>query len=126
MLKKQIDAYRKELELLATKLNRSLTHDQLEVMRMDFADVPGGPMSASAEVLDSGIQEVESGLIAKEESLLGEVNAALARIDAGTFGLCETCKRAISRTRLDAVPYSRQCIRCAKVAEKNPHLEKAG
>jgi RNA polymerase-binding transcription factor DksA len=51
-----------------------------------------------------------------EARLLAEVIAALDRIDAGTFGTCLDCGRPISRARLDALPYARQCIRCARAA----------
>ena len=40
----------------------------------------------------------------------------LARLHAGTFGTCERCGHAVSRERLDAVPYARHCIRCARDA----------
>lgn len=113
-------AYRKLLSDLAKRLDSSLAHDQCEVMRMELSDLPGGPLAATDETLDSGMQEIEIGLIANEQSLLAEVNAALARIDAGTFGNCATCGKAISKSRLDAVPYALRCARCAKVAEKTP------
>jgi len=35
----------------------------------------------------------------------------------GTLGRCEVCGKAISRSRLDAVPYARDCIRCARAEE---------
>ena len=43
-----------------------------------------------------------------------EVNDALARIGHGTFGVCENCHKPISEERLDALPYARYCIRCAR------------
>jgi RNA polymerase-binding transcription factor len=52
-----------------------------------------------------------------EEQLLAETRAALARLDDGTFGRCQGCGRVIGKVRLDAVPYARQCIHCAR-AEK--------
>lgn len=44
---------------------------------------------------------------------LAELDAALARLDAGTYGRCETCGEAIAAGRLDARPAARTCIRCA-------------
>ena len=43
-------------------------------------------------------------------ALLGEVDAALARMDAGTFGLCETCHDPIEADRLAVDPLLRRCI----------------
>lgn len=52
-----------------------------------------------------------------EERLLEEVEAALERIDAGKFGVCQECGRKISHKRLAAVPYTPWCIDCARQHE---------
>ncbi|MBS2937335.1 TraR/DksA C4-type zinc finger protein [Nocardioides sp. J2M5] len=44
---------------------------------------------------------------------LAELDAALDRVDAGTYGTCEACGRPIGDTRLDALPAARTCIACA-------------
>ena len=44
-------------------------------------------------------------------------NEALGRIDAGTFGRCEECREPIARPRLQALPYTRHCIQCARALE---------
>ena len=46
--------------------------------------------------------------------LLQDIDAALVRMDRGTFGTCEECGAEIDRQRLKAVPYARLCIACAK------------
>lgn len=104
---KELDKYRAALKALATSVGSGLANDQRELMRADEPDVAG---------LDGGEVEVETGVIAMEERLLAEVNAALGRIDAGTFGGCEQCGKRIAKARLAAVPYARRCARCAKVA----------
>ena len=43
---------------------------------------------------------------------LGEIDAALARIAAGTYGRCESCGGPIGRDRLQALPTATRCIRC--------------
>lgn len=48
-----------------------------------------------------------------DDEELAEIDAALARIEADTWGLCQACGGAIGRSRLRAVPESRTCIRCA-------------
>jgi len=58
----------------------------------------------NAEVLD------ELGREAIEQ--LGLINLALARIDAGTYGMCTECDREISRERLRVVPWAMRCMRC--------------
>ena len=44
---------------------------------------------------------------------LAEIDAALERVGAGTYGVCERCGAAIGEARLDALPAARTCITCA-------------
>jgi RNA polymerase-binding transcription factor DksA len=44
---------------------------------------------------------------------LGDVERALAKLDNGTYGVCEHCGEPISEARLEAVPAARWCISCA-------------
>jgi DnaK suppressor protein len=45
------------------------------------------------------------------------IQAALARLDAGTYGICETCGEAISAARLTAMPMARRCVACQERLE---------
>jgi len=47
------------------------------------------------------------------EANLAEVDAALTRVAAGTYGVCESCGRPIGPDRLDALPTTRTCVTCA-------------
>jgi len=50
------------------------------------------------------------------------IQAALARIDAGTYGLCDTCGETISAARLTAMPTARRCVACQERREhRSPH-----
>jgi RNA polymerase-binding transcription factor DksA len=52
-------------------------------------------------------------LVRQARVRLAEVDAAVARVAAGTYGTCEGCGRAIGAERLEARPTARTCIRCA-------------
>ncbi|MCU1496923.1 MAG: regulatory protein DksA/TraR family [Acidimicrobiales bacterium] len=52
-------------------------------------------------------------LAAQFREQLTEVEAAMARLDAGTYGRCETCDEPIGEARLEAMPAARFCIRHA-------------
>lgn len=52
-------------------------------------------------------------LLRQAQRRLAELEAALARLDAGDYGRCERCGRAIDPARLDARPEARTCIPCA-------------
>lgn len=49
-----------------------------------------------------------------EEHLLGSIDAALKRIEDGTYGICTNCGRPISEERLEALPWAELCIDCAR------------
>ena len=54
------------------------------------------------------------GALVKQVSRhLAEVDAAVDRVEAGTYGLCEVCGQPIGESRLEALPAARTCIRCA-------------
>lgn len=46
-----------------------------------------------------------------------QINAAVQRLDMGTFGKCTSCGEHIDDQRLDALPYAPNCLNCAKEAE---------
>lgn len=52
-------------------------------------------------------------LLARARADLAEVDAAFARLDAGTYGICEVCGREIPGERLEARPAARRCVRHA-------------
>jgi DnaK suppressor protein len=52
-------------------------------------------------------------LVEQARQHLAEIDAALARLDAGTYGVCGECGRPIGEGRLEARPSARTCIRCA-------------
>jgi DnaK suppressor protein len=55
----------------------------------------------------------------RQSDRLHEVQSALRRFDAGTFGTCLNCEEHISLKRLAAVPWSPSCITCQEAADRN-------
>ncbi|MEV8593760.1 TraR/DksA C4-type zinc finger protein [Streptomyces sp. NPDC052012] len=64
-----------------------------------------------------GQSEVRVQLVASARMVLADVEAALARMDAGTYGTCHLCRRPVERERLLIVPQARYCGRCQQVRE---------
>lgn len=83
-----------------------LTHDRSSVSDDDEHDPEGVPLSAEWSRL-SGLREA-----ALDE--LRQVDDALARMDAGTYGTCTNCGRAIPIMRLRVRPFAELCVPCAE------------
>ena len=54
--------------------------------------------------------------------LLRGVDAALRKIDDGSYGDCERCGEPIAEKRLEAVPFARYCIECQRAVEQEERL----
>ncbi len=52
-----------------------------------------------------------------QEDIHNAIEAALERIEAGTFGTCLDCGREIPRERLEAIPYTPVCVDCERKRE---------
>jgi DnaK suppressor protein len=57
----------------------------------------------------------------RHSRLLREVKAAMARIEDGSYGVCESCEEAITPRRLDAVPWARYCVQCQDSLDRGPN-----
>ncbi|MEO7837150.1 MAG: TraR/DksA C4-type zinc finger protein [Acidimicrobiales bacterium] len=57
-------------------------------------------------------RERDLALSAQARVEVAEIDHALARIDAGTYGICESCGQPIPRARLKALPHARLCVAC--------------
>lgn len=78
----------------------------------------GGLTSDQADDADALFQaERNRAIITHTQQLLDQVNAALARIDTGTYGKCTNCGRPIQPARLQALPYVALCIDCQTRSE---------
>ncbi len=52
------------------------------------------------------------GIVENVVALLSDVDAALAKVEEGTYGVCESCGKAIGAARMEYRPTSRYCIDC--------------
>ena len=67
---------------------------------------------------DNYEQEFTLGLVEKDRGLLREINAALAKIQNGTYGICEGTGKPIGKPRLEAQPWAKYSIEYARMLEK--------
>ena len=72
------------------------------------------------EEANAGAQaEVNHAVLTLHQGALRAIERALARIDAGTYGVCATCGETIDAGRLQAAPHSERCTRCQEDLERS-------
>ena len=71
------------------------------------------------EVQLAGERELAIRNLDRESNLLRNVKGALARIADGSYGVCLHCEEDIKPKRLDAVPWTKYCIRCQEAADRH-------
>jgi RNA polymerase-binding protein DksA len=109
-----------------TQVSQDL-EERHRVSRSDEAQESSEDRSAySLHMADRGTDAMEREknmlLVQREGDYLDYLEEALQRIEAGTYGLCRSCKDPIGRARLEAVPTATQCIACKKKEGDSPKL----
>jgi RNA polymerase-binding transcription factor DksA len=64
-------------------------------------------------------------LLSQEQDALYEIDEALKRVDAGTYGVCEMSGKPIPHARLEAIPFARFTVECQSQLEKQNKLSRA-
>jgi RNA polymerase-binding transcription factor DksA len=112
----ELDQFREQLRSLVARVKGKVSELEAEATR-PAASTSVNPDEQPAHEADPGVRVAEESvaltILGSEEQILAESTAALARLEAGTFGQCEKCGHAIGKARLKAVPYARHCIHCA-------------
>ncbi|GID26538.1 TraR/DksA family transcriptional regulator [Paractinoplanes brasiliensis] len=84
-------------------------HALFEASRSDNADDEHDPEGATIAYERAQLTSVLSAARAQ----LSAVEEALSRLDAGTYGVCESCGRPIPDERLEIRPFATTCVSCA-------------
>lgn len=75
----------------------------------------GSQAAAASQVFE---QERDLAMRERAGQHLEAVEAALARLDDGSYGTCIRCGRAIAPERLDALPWAAHCIECQTIVDR--------
>jgi DnaK suppressor protein len=87
----------------------------------ETVEAPGPMTYGSQAAAASHVFEQQRDLALRERSerALADVDGALARLDAGTYGSCTSCGRPIAAERLEALPWAPLCIDCQRTAGRS-------
>ena len=100
------------IEYLHQETPGSLEEETGELVSSSIDDHLGDMATATHD------RELDYTLEGNAETVLAQIDAALARIDAGTYGVCERCGRTIPEERLEARPWATLCIDCQRLVER--------
>ena len=107
------------------KARETLQEMRAQLLRSVQADLTQGREASKDEGMDtydlaSDARDREINLILndRDRDKLQAIDDALARIDEGTYGVCESCESDVAEGRLEALPFTRLCISCQAEREK--------
>src|SRR5437667_12172477 len=118
MTKNELNKYKTLLETKQAELAGGLRNRE------------GIAIEKTADALDevqlAGERELAIRNLDRESNLLRNVRGALARMADGSYGICMHCEEEIKPKRLDAVPWTKYCIRCQEAADRHEFESESG
>ncbi|HJD19556.1 MAG TPA: TraR/DksA family transcriptional regulator [Candidatus Avelusimicrobium excrementipullorum] len=108
----EIKEIKKHLEELKADAEKRLK--EKKNMDMPEAEV-GDPIDAASQSLD---KEILFELSGNSHNTIGQIEAALRKIEKGIYGRCELCRQPIPKKRIKALPFARYCINCQHSSER--------
>jgi RNA polymerase-binding protein DksA len=122
-----------ELERLRANLTAERNRLMGELGYMEKRNLRNSPRDASGDLSGYSIHLADAGtdaaerekavqLTSAEGRLLIAISDALDRIEAGTYGVCDSCGGEIGAKRLEAMPAATQCIACKERKERDSQV----
>jgi RNA polymerase-binding protein DksA len=122
MNKADVQAFKERLLMLRSRLRGDVTQLAESALKKNRTQSNGDLSSMPIHMADIGSdnfeQEFTLSLIESDGNTLAKIEAALDRVEDGSYGLCEECGAKIPKQRLLAVPYATMCIKCASRTEQ--------
>jgi len=123
--------YRLLLDLrhhVLTQLGEHTEETLLKSAKDDSGDLSGYGQHMADAGTDTFDRDFALSLVSNEQEALSEIEAAIKRVHAGTYGICESTQKPIAKERLLAVPFTRYSAEAKKQVERHSHrsVERGG
>ena len=122
MKKADVRIYKERLLALRARLRGDVTHMADAALKQSRTQANGDLSSMPIHMADLGTdnfeQEFTLSLMESDAGILDKIEAALERVEEGSYGQCEECGAKIPKTRLNAIPYATMCVKCASEYER--------
>ena len=122
MKKSELLGYKEKLQAVRARLRGDVTAMAEVALRksgIEGSDSNAMPIHMAELGSDNFEQEFTLGLMEVDGDTLSLIDSALDRIGDGEFGKCIQCDGQIAKARLNAIPYTPVCIKCAERQENN-------
>ncbi|MGC4032677.1 MAG: TraR/DksA C4-type zinc finger protein [Tepidisphaeraceae bacterium] len=121
---KELEHFRDLLYQKRRELTGDVSSMEGTALRTGSGSLSSLPMHMADNGTDNYEQEFTLGLVEKDRKLLQEINVALAKIQDGSYGICEGTGKPISKPRLEAQPWAKYSIEHARALER-PQFRRA-
>ncbi|MEQ8762950.1 MAG: TraR/DksA C4-type zinc finger protein [Planctomycetota bacterium] len=115
MRKADLERFKKLLLQKRAQLTGNVSQMQDETLKGGGQDVSVDHMADHGS--DNFEQDFTLGLIENEQETIREIDDALEKIEAGTYGACEECDQSVPVPRLRVIPWARLCVECQRSKE---------
>ena len=120
MKKTDMKVYKEQLLALRARLRgdvSAMADAALRKSGSEGAEATSMPIHMAELGSENFEQEFTLSLMEAEEGTLDLIEDAIDRVERGTYGTCVECGGSITKLRLNAIPYTPVCIKCAEAME---------
>jgi DnaK suppressor protein len=120
MNKSDMKVYKERLLALRSRLRGDVSKMADAALRKsgaEGAEATSMPIHMAELGSENFEQEFTLSLMQAEEDILGLIEEAIERVEQGSYGKCVECGGTIPKLRLNAIPYTPVCIKCAEAME---------
>lgn len=119
--KRELDKYRDILKRKRSELVGDIATMEEEALRQNSGSLSSLPQHMAEQGSDASEQSLSLDLAQVDRNLIREIDEALRRIEAGTYGICELTHKPISADRLAELPWARYSIEAARELERRAY-----
>ncbi|MDP8233855.1 MAG: TraR/DksA family transcriptional regulator [Candidatus Saelkia tenebricola] len=113
-----------ELKQKISREIRHLTEENIAKSQRDASgEISGYTYHMADMASDSFDRDFSYTLVKNEQELIYLIDEALSKMDSGGYGICEFCNKKITKKRLKAIPYAKNCLNCQEEEEKRIRKE---
>jgi DnaK suppressor protein len=119
MTKTDLTLCRERLLALRARLRGDITQMEDNALNKDHDKATSMPNHMAELGSGNFDQDLTLSLLGTENDALDQIEAAIERVEDGSYGQCDECGGNIPTARLAAIPYAAQCVRCASQEEED-------